>query len=390
MLPRERVLAVFQHDIPDRVPVIPKIWIDLAANALEIPYIEVINDPALAMRAIVDAALKLRCDGVRLFIFPKRRVEQHGDQYTQFSPSGATLGSLDMQGGWATRLADDATFNLADEEKIATYQLWHTEWSIIQTRNDIDRMTVPPARFYEQAGYGEMVERALEIAGDQLCCIGDCNSGTLAFHVAMRGLTRALLDLVEEPDLVRASMEKGIQISFERARFFIDRGVKVLRYNDSVANMSIISPKHWRQFIFPPLKIFCDQVHQYDHAAKIYCHICGNVMPIINDLVASGLDCIAPLDPLGGFTVAQAREKVGNDVDLMGGINTLSFVQLLPSEIVEEARQCIEQGGKKGNFILGSGCVVPRDAQLENLFILKDVAEQYGRYAAGALLGNRQ
>ena len=30
----------------------------------------------------------------------------------------------------------------------------------------------------------------------------------------------------------------------------------------------------------------------------IYCHICGNVLPVVELLVDAGLDCIAPLDRL--------------------------------------------------------------------------------------------
>ena len=380
MHPRERVLTVLNHRLPDRVPFIPKIWIDLAANVLALPYVDVLNDPALGMLAIIRAALELQLDGARLFTFPHRRIVESNGEYRQIGFDGAVLGTLDIQGGWATQLVDDSNFNLSDPAMIAAYQFWHTSKPAVANRQDVERITVPSASFYEQAGYGAIVQSALALTGNQLCCIGDCSSGTLAFQVALRGLARAMLDLVEEPGLTHSIMEKGIQVSFERAKFFIDRGVKVLRYNDSVANMSVISPRHWRQFILPPLKTFCAEVHHYAPDAKIYCHICGNVMPILNDLVASGLDCIAPLDPLGGFTVAQARQKVGDDFVLMGGINTLSFVESPPSEIAAEAKRCIETGGPRGAFILGSGCVVPRNAKRDNLLVLHQSAERYGTY----------
>lgn len=365
MQPRDRVLAVFNRLPYDRAPFVPKIWVDMAADVLALPYAEVLNDPELGMRAIVQAAMQLQLDGARVFTFPRRRIVEADGEYRHIGADGALLGTLDIQGGWATQLVDDATFDLSDPEMMATYQFWHTAQPAVKNLDDVARIAIPTAAFYEQAGYGAMVASAQKLAGDQVGLLGDCSSGTLAFHVALRGLTQAMLDLVDAPALAHATMDKGIQFSFERAKFFINRGVKILRYNDSVANMSVISPRHWRQFILPPLKTFCAEVHRYAPDAKIYCHICGNVLPVLDDLATSGLDCIAPLDPLGGFTVAQARQKAGNEMLLMGGINTLSFTQATPREIADEAARCLAAGGP--NFILGSGCVMPRATRLENV-----------------------
>jgi uroporphyrinogen-III decarboxylase len=100
-------------------------------------------------------------------------------------------------------------------------------------------------------------------------------------------------------------------------------------------------------------------------------------MPIMDDLIATGLDCIGPLDPLGNFTCADARGAVGNKIALMGGVNTLSFINSTPEELIEEARICIEGAGQTG-YILGSGCVVPRAARKENLLALYEAAERFG------------
>jgi uroporphyrinogen-III decarboxylase len=173
-------------------------------------------------------------------------------------------------------------------------------------------------------------------------------------------------------------MEKGAAHAIEKGKFHIDTGLKMLRLNDSVANMSVISPQHWREFILPHMKTVCDELHGYRSGVRIYCHICGNVMPIMEDLITTGLDCIGPLDPLGNFTCAQAREAVGDRIALMGGVNTLSFLNSTPEELVEEARVCIEGAGRNGGYILGSGCVIPRSAPKENLLALATASERFG------------
>jgi uroporphyrinogen-III decarboxylase len=110
---------------------------------------------------------------------------------------------------------------------------------------------------------------------------------------------------------------------------------------------------------------------------RIYCHICGNLLPVVEMLVEAGLDCIAPLDPLGGFTVADVRRVVGDSIVLMGGVNTLSFSNGAPDEIRREALRCMEEGDGNGGFILGSGCVLPPDAKRENIEALVDAASEF-------------
>jgi len=113
-----------------------------------------------------------------------------------------------------------------------------------------------------------------------------------------------------------------------------------------------------------------------------------DIIPILKDLAKTGLDCIAPLDPLGGFTPGQVREIVGDRVSLMGGVNTLSFINNTSKQIIEEAKMCILEAGKRGGYILSSGCVIPRGASKENLQALKIAVEKYGVYQNGILKEN--
>jgi uroporphyrinogen-III decarboxylase len=123
----------------------------------------------------------------------------------------------------------------------------------------------------------------------------------------------------------------------------------------------------------------CRVLHSYKKTAIIYCHICGNILPIVELLVETGLDCIGPLDPLGGFTSRQVREKAGNNISLMGGVNTLTLRYGTSQEVKDEAVKCMEGAGDEGGFILGSGCVVPRDTSEQNIIALVEASKQFKR-----------
>jgi uroporphyrinogen-III decarboxylase len=371
MTANQRFYTAISGGLPDRVPTLPKIWVDLGAALTGVDLREAVEDSETAMRVVVEASLSVKADGARLFHLPNRKTELENDA------TGKVIGPIDMQGGLATRVRDKSRINLEDTYQAAMIQFYKADEPVINTVDDVKRVAVPDKSFYEQIGFGRLQRELIQKVGDDIALLGDCGSATLAFHVLFRELSLALMDLLENPKLTHAIMDKGVEHAIEKGKFHIDCGLRMLRLNDSIANMSVISPQHFREFILPHMKMVCDELHHYEPDVRIYCHVCGNVMPIMDDLIATGLDCVGPLDPLGGFTCAQARKAVGDRIALMGGVNTLSFINSTPQRLIDEARICIEGAGRSG-YILGSGCVVPRAARKENLLALYEAAERFG------------
>ncbi len=385
MTPYQRLYTAVSGGVPDRVPVVPKIFVDSAARLTGVSLLDVIEQPLTALRVILDAGLLIGVDAVRQFHSPPRRTETEGERVYEVDAQGRRIGEIDMSGGLTTRLFDRGELHLEDPCRMAYLQWWTCEEPYVETLEDVKRIAVPGRKLFEQLGCGDRQREILRLAGDRIAIIGDCITATLCFCVQLRGYQTSLLDMVEQPRLVHALMDKGVEFAVERGKFNIDLGLKVLRLNDSAGNCSVISPAHWREFVFPRMKTVCDELHRYDPEVKIYSHICGNVLPIIDDLVATGLDCIGPLDPLGHFTARQVRERAGDRVALMGGVNTLSFLAGDPAIVRAEARACIEGAGQRGGYVLGSGCMIPPGSRKENLLALVDAAREYGVYRGGRL-----
>ena len=359
-----------------RAPAVPKIWLDLAANLLGRDCMDMFGNPEYAARTVIEAANLCRCDGARVFVFPHRDVRRDPDGVYRHYKDGKVLGQVDIMGGWATLFDDPDNIDFSDPEVMINYRLYRSHKPILEAGefSNLKRLSSPTAADFHRL-YDDLARGAIEAAGEDLELIGDCDSGTLAFCVAFLGMSDTLISLITEPDYIQAMTEIGIRMCIEQAKFHIDNGIRVLRYNDSVANMNVISPAMWREFVAPRITQFCKEVHEYNSDAKIYCHICGNVLPILDDLAATGLDCIAPLDPLGGMSIAQVRQRLGKDMALMGGVNTLSFVNKTPEEICREAMDCIRDGFSEGHYAVGSGCVVPRMAKRENIAALRTASE---------------
>jgi len=384
MTSAERLHIAISGGVPDRVPSFPKLFIDLAAKVTGKDLKSVLGNPMDILSILVEAGKKARADAVRLFHFPERIIREKQGTVYEVDAEGEILGLVDMDGGLITHVNNPKTCALTDPRFVAFSHYYAANQPFVRDFSDVKKMIVPEKDFYNEYGCRYRQDKAVE-AADGLGVVGDCSSPTMAFLAIMRGMNNAMLDLYDNPDLVHAIMDKGAGIAVERGKFLIDSGIRILRINDSVGNMSIISPAQWREFVLPHFKDVCTELHRYDPNVKLYCHICGNILPIAEDLVETGLDCIAPLDPLGGFTPADIRKRVGNAVALMGGVNTVSFVQKTPEEIESEAAACIQGAGQAGGFIIGSGCAVPRDAALVNLQALKTACERFGTYKDGIL-----
>ena len=375
----ERFLNALKGKEVDRVPVVPKIWVDFSAKVTGTSLIDIIQYPLTALKVIAKAGKKLEVDAVRQFHFAPRNIIEENGEVFEINKSGERIGKIDMAGGLATHLFDSKDYNISDPFTMAYCHNWISPEPVINSIEDVKAIAVPDSNVFNQLGWAKRQKAVIDEFGNNLHFIGNCDSATIAFYIAFRGMNNAMMDLVMQPGLVHAVLEKGTQIAINKGKYWLDMGINVLRLNDSAGNMSLISPQHWKEFVFPYIKTICTELHKYNKNAIIYCHICGNVLPIIDLLVEAGLDNIAPLDPLGGFTVKQAREKAGDSVSLMGGVNTLTLLNGTPKEVMNEAFECMAGAGSKGGFILGSGCVVPPNTAKENINALIEASKKFKR-----------
>lgn len=398
MTPEERISTALRGGRPDRVPFVPKIWVDFSARFCGVPLAEVIGDPVTALEVILRAGRDLGLDGVRQFALPARRTVEVDGRLWETGRHGRRIGPIDLAGGLHTLVEDARDYRLDDPVNMAHFHHRRAPGPALRSAADAAGIAVPGAALLDDLGFARNQDAALaRMAGAAgagfPAVIQDCGPIGLSFLVALNGMNEALLDLLDDPGLVHAALEAGDAIAIAKGSYWLDRGYRVLRINDSAGNLSVISSDHWRSFVKPHFRAVVSELHNKDPGALLYCHVCGNVLPIIADLADTGLDGIAPLDPLGGFSVADARSALeastaaapgtrrsGRLAALMGGINTLSFVDGTPASIRAEAEACIAgaraagEGAVPAGFILGSGCVVPRGSRPECIASAREAA----------------
>ena len=94
-------------------------------------------------------------------------------------------------------------------------------------------------------------------------------------------------------------------------------------------------------------------------------HTDGNIMPLIEQAVETGVNALQALDPIAGITVAGLREKLGGRLCLCGNLDCGLMLSGTPEQVYASAADIIAQG-KGSPFVFGNSNAVVYDTPKEN------------------------
>ena len=346
----------------DRVPTMPQICHSHAVHVLCDDYrrgiAEIIECPSRRYDLMLQIARHYDVDGLRLFVLPDPlHVQDDGKQLIASHPeTGQRVGRVDTLGGGKV-IPDQPIIVIENEDDVRKVKRTRCE-DLFQT-DSFSHLTEATAKAHK---LGLFV--ASSPPGFTVNFLSDC-----------RGRQQALMDLVENPELVNRVMDAAVVRAIEHARALVQCGVDALYIGDPSSSSSLISPRHFEEFCLPRFRLFCDELHKLD--VLIYIHICGNANPILEMMADTGTDCVEPLDPLGGVEAADAARRIGHRVALMGGVNTLTLLQGSPQQVYDESVACCRAAGGNGGYILAAGDMVPDMAPEENVFAMVRAAKDF-------------
>lgn len=197
----------------------------------------------------------------------------------------------------------------------------------------------------------------------------------------LRGVENIMMDFILNPGLVRQLVEIAVQYNSALAHCAVQLGADAIFMSDDYADNRgpMMSPRHFREFLLPGLKSVIHEIHAAGVPAIK--HTDGNIMPILDDILSTGVDCIDPLDPLGNMSIATLKEKYGRRVCIKGNVNIGGALSLgTADEVRSETRACIQAGKPGGAYILSTSnsimsCILP-----ENYVAMIETLRQYGSY----------
>ncbi len=188
--------------------------------------------------------------------------------------------------------------------------------------------------------------------------------------------------LLTDPDWIRDMVETIADMVIEMARILIREGYQFdaafLYNNMGYRKAPFFSPKVYRELIKPADKRMFDFFHSL--GMPVILHSCGNVAPLIPDLLDAGLDCLQPLEVKAGMDLVTLKREYGKDLSFMGGIDVRAMADPDPSAIEREIATKIPVAMKGGGYIYHSDHSIPNNVSFAQYCRTLELVRRYGQY----------
>jgi uroporphyrinogen-III decarboxylase len=169
-----------------------------------------------------------------------------------------------------------------------------------------------------------------------------------------------MMALVLDQELVERLMLRLGDWNLKAARMLCEAGVDCIVLADDLGSEDslLFRPSLYNRFFFPWHRALCDLAHGY--GVHVHLHSHGNIMPLMERLVETGIDMLDPLDQSEGMDLAFLKERYGDRLTLCGGLDRFIYDRG-PPEIERQMRQAVETGSPGGRFVLMDPSGVPEN-----------------------------
>jgi len=197
-------------------------------------------------------------------------------------------------------------------------------------------------------------------------------AGPWTIAAGLRGAEKLIYDTVDDPQFIHELMELCSQTSIRFAEAISQIGVG-LGFSEAPCSCSLISPKIYREFVFPYHKRIVD--HLEEQKIGVGLHVCGYADPILEDVVATGVTNVS-IDAL--TDLSKAVEACRGKAALIGNVATDLFVTGSRDDMARAIKSCIDMAPEDSGFLLAPGCEVPGIAPPERVDWFMELADELG------------
>ena len=379
---RERLLAAIDHRQADRVP------IDFGGNQTGIHKV--------AYRRLVDLlGLKEQVvimDLVQQLARPSEAVLERLHVDTRYVAAG---GAKSFKGGVVKRAGGGRTWNDFTDEFGVTWSMPEDQPHYFDiSHSPLAGLSLKEIRGYpfpkgdDPTRFEGLRERALALRRDTPYAVVSGISGVV-YEICwyMRGLENLFIDMMTQPDILEAIIDRTLRFWLDWFRLFLDEAgdvVDVIMIGDDLTGQSgpLFSPKIYRSIIKPRQKELVRYIKSRTRA-KIWYHTCGSVLEYLGDLVDNGIDILNPVQlSAKGMDPVRLKKEFGKTLTFWGGGIDSQHVlpRATPKVVREHVRRNIKAFKPGGGYVFNSVHNIQADVPPENVVALFDAACEFGKY----------
>jgi len=182
------------------------------------------------------------------------------------------------------------------------------------------------------------------------------SGGALEWSSNLLGLESMMLLLYDQPDLVRAVVDRVGQTIYDAFRVFCQmEKVFALWLGDDMGfkTATLLQPQHLRQYILPWHKRYAELAHRTGRLFLL--HSCGHVESVMPDLIEevridakhSFEDVIVPVE--------EFKRRWGARVAVLGGVDVDLLSRGTEENVRRRTRQILDACAPAGGYACGSG-----------------------------------
>lgn len=194
------------------------------------------------------------------------------------------------------------------------------------------------------------------------------------------GTETMLIAMIEEPEWVEDMFDTYLDRSIQHFNMIWDAGYRfdsIFWYDDmGYKNTPFFSNEMYRSLLQKYHKKAVAWAH--DHGIYARLHSCGDIMPLLPDIMDTGIDALNPIEIKAGMDVFKIKQDYGDRLVLHGGINAVLWDD--KEAIVEAIRQAVPVLKENGGYIFASDHSIPNSVSLENMRSIINTVKEAGKY----------
>jgi len=382
MTSRERVQAVLNHEVPDRVPII--IGVSNATGIKMTPYRElkeklgiqapddyIYDWPELGSAKIDEETMQRLHGDARgvLDRFPKD-VQERNRTRDPHAPciDDWGIGQTEIEPGvWFPGyhpLADATTI-----EELENYPHWpkmDDPYRVAQAAEDAKRLA-------QQNEYAILATPWLMFPFER------------AF--GLQGMDKFLMNMAMYPDFAEAMLKKNLEFCIQHMGHFLDAvgdNIDMIKIGDDLGSQDrlMISPRMYRKLL-KPIHAELIAFIKSRTKAKIFFHTDGDVFDLIGDFIEIGVDVLNPIQTSAGkmADLEGLKREYGQDLVFCGAVDTQHILPHgTPEEVRQEMKRVIDILGQDGGYMVASVHTIMHEVPPENILAMVDATLEFGTY----------
>lgn len=347
MTPRERLIAVLNHEVPDRIPL--DYWATAEATRKLLDYLGVKDMAQMQERLHVDPVVAV----AGRYVGPEL-------------PEGKDVfGCVHKKVDYGTGVYDEWVHGPLEQyssvEEIEANYTW------------------PSPDWWDYSDIPAQVK-----GKDDLPVAGGGSEPFLTYK-NLRGMEQAYMDLVLNPEIVHYCLDKLFDLAYENTRRIYEQipGRITTSYvaEDLGGQESLLmSRAQIHEFLLPRMKRIMDLVHE--GGGFVFHHSDGAVRDVIPDMIEAGIDALNPIQwRCRGMEREGLKRDFGEQIIFHGAMDNQ---YTLPFGTVEEVRREVLDNirilGEGGGYVLAPCHNIQAVGPAENVVAMYETAYENGWY----------